>query len=50
MHPLTRHLLEPGTERANLTAAFFNDPNDEGILQMIEVKGLTLKRNMRQQA
>jgi hypothetical protein len=45
MRPLTRHLPEQGAEHANLTAAFFNKPTDGEVLQMVEVGGITLKRN-----
>ena len=38
-------LPSPGSEMANLVAAFWNTPKDNESLRMIEVSGVTIKRN-----
>jgi hypothetical protein len=38
-------LPERGAERSNLTAVLFNKPVDGGSLQLIEVGGVTLRKN-----
>jgi hypothetical protein len=38
-------LLAPGTERKNLTAVFWNAPQDGDPLQMIEIGGVTVRGN-----
>jgi hypothetical protein len=39
------NMPEPGGERSNLTAALWNKPEDGGTLQVIEVGGVTMRRN-----